>query len=246
MKLNQRMSGLEASGWLACAASTALAAFVLFLSKVGVDLPSLLIALLPLSFLIGANVVYRRWRPEPVISEISGALAIIIWSGAAAGIISLAGLRIGAPLIDAKLAAFDKAWLFETSSTVFATAGSPAIATLLGIAYTSSFPVLFALVVFLGFTKRTNALWQLAFSFAFTAVGCSIISVIFPAAGAFAHFGYPTEVQDGLPPGAGTYHLPKFEYYRTALAPVISFASLQGVVTFPSFHCCLALMTIAA
>jgi membrane-associated phospholipid phosphatase len=153
---------------------------------------------------------------------------------------------MGSPLVDANLAAFDASLLLDTRSIVVAIANATPVAGLLGLAYVSSFPILFASVVFLGWTRHMRSLWQLAFVFAFTAVGCATLSVFFPAVGAFAHFAYPAEVLNGLPSGAGVYHLPKFEYYRHAVAPIISMSSLQGVVTFPSFHCCLALMTAFA
>jgi hypothetical protein len=153
---------------------------------------------------------------------------------------------LGAPLIDGNLAAYDSALLLDTRSIVVAVANATAFAGLLGIAYVSSFPILLASVVLLGWTRHARPLWQLAFVFAFTAVSCATLSVFLPAAGAFSHFAYPADVLAGLPSGAGVYHLQKFGYFRHAVAPTISMSSLQGVVTFPSFHCCLALMTAFA
>jgi hypothetical protein len=97
-------------------------------------------------------------------------------------------------------------------------------AVLLGVAYDSSFVLLFALTIFLTLTRRFEQLWQLAFVFAVTIFACTTISVLFPARGAFAYFDYSGNVLSGL----------------------LSFSSLQGVVTFPSFHCCLALATLFA
>jgi hypothetical protein len=237
---------LEIGAWLICAASAVFAGSLLVVGGVSIDVLSLGAPLLLLAFLVGAYVFYRWWRPEPTISDICGVFAVITLSGAAAGIISLAGLRLGAPLIDGNLAAFDSALRLDTRSMVIAAANTPIFAGLMGLAYLSSFPILFASVVFLGWTRHVRPFWLLAFIFAFTAVGCATLSVFFPAAGAFSYFAYPAEVLEGLPSGAGVYHLAKFEYYRHAVAPTISIASLQGVVTFPSFHCCLALMTAFA
>lgn len=237
---------LEIGAWLFCAASTVLAGSLLILGKVGIDIFSLGAPLLLMAFLVGAYVVCGRWRPEPVISDMCGALAVITISAGAAGIISLAGLRLGAQLIDETLAAYDSGLLIETRTVVVAIANMPTVAALLASAYVSSFPILFGSVVFLAWTRQVRSLWRLAFVFAFTAGGCATVSAFFPAAGAFSHFAYPAEILDGLPSGAGSYHLAKFEYYRHAVAPTISMSSLQGVVTFPSFHCCLALMTTFA
>ena len=243
MQLYDPKRSLEIGAWLICAASAVFAGALLVVGGVGVDVVGLGTPLLVIAFLVGAYVFYGWRRPEPAISDICGALAVITLSGAAAGIISLAGLRLGAPLIDGKLAAFDSALRLDTRAMVTAAANTPVFAELMGLAYLSSFPILFASVVLLGWTRHVRPLWQLAFVFACTVVGCATLSVFFPAAGAFAHFAYPAQVLDGLPSGAGVYHLQKFEYYRHAVAPVISMSSLQGVITFPSFHCCLALMT---
>jgi hypothetical protein len=243
---DNQSDSLEIGAWLICGGSAIFAVYLLIAGRVGVDVQSLGAPLLIVGFPIAAYIVYGRWRPEPIIHNICGVLAVITLSAATAGIISLAGLRMGAPLIDANLAAFDASLLLDTRSIVFAVANATTFANLLGLAYVSSFPILFASVVFLGWKRYMRPLWQLAFVFAFTAVGCASLSVFFPAVGAFAHFAYPAEVLNGLPSGAGVYHLPKFEYYRHAVSPAISMSSLQGVVTFPSFHCCLALMTAFA
>ena len=113
-----------------------------------------------------------------------------------------------------------------------------------GTAYDSSFPQLFALGSCWRHALRTEKLWQLALVFAITMIACTSISVIWPAKGAFAYYHYSEDILSRLPAGAGIYHLTKFEYFRHDPSPLLSFASLQGVVTFPSFHTCLALMTI--
>ncbi len=246
MQFDDQGNSLEIGAWLVCGASAVFAVYLLIAGGVGVDVQSLGVPLLLIGFLIAAYIVYGRRRPEPVIRNICGVLAVVMLSAATAGIISLAGLRMGAPLVDANLAAFDASLLFDTRSIVVAIANATTFAGLLGLAYVSSFPILFGAVVYLGWTRHIRPLWQLAFVFAFTAVGCATLSVFFPAVGAFAQFAYPADVLDGLPSGAGVYHLPKFEYYRHAVAPIISMSSVQGVVTFPSFHCCLALMTAFA
>jgi membrane-associated phospholipid phosphatase len=243
---NEPKRSLEFGAVLICAASAAFAGCLLVVTGVGVDFLSSKEPLLILGCLGGAYIVYRWWRPEPIISDICGGLAVLLFAGVTAGIISLAGVRLGAPLIDGKLAAFDSAFLLDTRSIVTAVANRPILARFLGFAYYSSFPIIVVSVAFLGWARRVKSLWQLAFVFAFTLIGCATISVFFPAIGAFSHFAYPAEVLKGLPSGAGIYHLPTFEYYRDAVAPVISLATSDGVVTFPSFHCCLALMTTFA
>jgi hypothetical protein len=239
-------TAVEIGVWALCVIATVFAAFLIEHFAVTVDHTSFLVALVVLGFLLSVYIVYARWRGSPRLSNLSGVLAAMSWSGAMAGIISLVGLRYHTPMIDANLAAWDRAAGIAVPSMVAWAADHPHWSHLLTIAYESSFPVLFGLVVLLAFTRRFDQLWVLAFVFAATIVASTSISVLLPAKGAFAFFDYPTSLLDRLPRGAGTYHLEKFDYFRDNATPVLSFASLQGVVTFPSFHCCLALMTIFA
>lgn len=237
---------LELGTALVCAVSAILAVSMLAVTSVGMDFFSFKVAVPVYVFFAGTYIVYRWWRPEPMISDICGALLFILLAAFTAGAVSLAGLRLGAPLIDGKLAAFDHAFLLDTRAIVAAVAHKPLFAKLLGFTYNASFPLLIVTAAFLGVTRRARSLWQLAFVFSLTAIGCATLSSFFPAIGAFTHFGYSKEFLEGLPSGVGIYHLPTFEYYRDAAVPVISMQTSNGVVTFPSFHCCLALMTAFA
>lgn len=242
MHQHEPKSSLEIGAALICAASLAVAGGLLAVTGAGFDVLSFKLPLLALAFLTAVYIVYRLWRPEPIISDICGAMSVLIFSSLAAGAVSLAGLRLGAPLIDEKLAAFDRAFLLDTRVIVEAIAHQPLFAKLLGFAYNSSFPLLIVTIVYLGWTRRVKSLWRLVFVFVFTATACATISVFIPAIGAFTHLAYSDEIRHGLPGDAGVYYLQAFEYFRHAAAPVISLATSNGVVAFPSFHCCLALM----
>jgi hypothetical protein len=237
---------LQRGSLVICGLSFAVAVSLLIAFRIHVDASSLIIALAVVAFLGGAYFVYGTWRPAPVISNLCGVLCVIAFSGAMAGIISLIGLRFGAPLIDSNLAYLDRFFDLDTPTIVHTVANSPIIAGLLGVAYESSSPLIVSIAVFLAITRRFEQLWVLAAVFATTVLFCTAISAVIPARGAFAYFDYQADLLGRLPPGAGIYHLPKFDYYRHDPSPVISFGQVQGVVTFPSFHCCLALMTIFA
>lgn len=240
------IAGLEFGAWFICAVSASLAGYLLWKFTITVDLNSLLAAVGVFVFLIGVHVIYGRWRRAPVLRNLSGALAVIYCSAAMGGIISLIGLRQQRPLIDATLANLDHASGFDVTGFVEWTAAHPWWSHLLGVAYDSSFVQLFALAILLAIRSRNEKLWQLALVFAITMTVCTSISAFWPAKGAFAYYGHSEDILSRLPAGAGIYHLTKFEYFRHDPSPVLSFASLQGVVTFPSFHTCLALMTIFA
>ena len=239
-------SALVAAVWAMCAFAMVFAILLIRRFAIVVDHFSLLVALALLGFLLAVYIIYDRWRGAPRLSGLCGALAAISWSGAMAGIISLVGLRYHASMIDAQLAQWDRAAGIDLPSIVAWAADHPVWSNLLATAYDSSFALLFAIAALLAMLRRFDQLWLLAFVFVATIVVSTSISVAWPARGAFAFFNYPASLLARLPEGAGTYHLVKLEYFRDDLSPVLSFANLQGVVTFPSFHCCLALMTIFA
>jgi len=232
--------------WPVCVFATIFASFLITRFGIAVDHASLLVALGVLAFLLAVYILYGRWRGSPILSSLCGALAAMSWSAAMAGVISLVGLRYQAPMIDTQLAQWDRTVGIDLPAIVAWAADHPVWSNLLATAYDSSFGVLFALAVLLAILRRFDQLWLLTFVFAVTIVVSTSISVAWPAEGAFAFFNYPASLLARLPQGAGTYHLVKLEYFRNDVSPVLSFANLQGVVTFPSFHCCLALMTIFA
>ncbi len=168
------------------------------------------------------------------------------WSGVMAGTISLVGLRYHAPMIDAELAGWDRAADIHVPLIVTWAAHHPLCTSVLAFTYDSSLPLLFCLAVLLAIARKFDQLWLLAFVFAATVILSTGISVVWPAQGAFAFFDYPPSLLADLPHGAGIYHLQEMDYFRSERSPVLSLACMQGVVTFPSFHCCVALMAIFA
>jgi hypothetical protein len=104
--------------------ASGLAIFLLVKFAVAVEFFSLAVAVLTIALLCICHLVYRRWRPDPMLANLCGALAVILLSAGTAGIISLAGLRYGAPLIDGKLAAIDLALHIDTQYFVHLVAGS--------------------------------------------------------------------------------------------------------------------------
>lgn len=188
------------------------------------------------------HYVYSRRRPDRFIGPLTGAVAVVMWNGATAGVISLMALKTGAPLIDESLARADAALGVATPDFVDWVAHQPAIARLLELAYLSSLPLLFATVFFLIWRQRVDRVWELCFVYAGTITVCTLFSTFAPAVGAFVHYGTSVGTLAMLPEGAGIYHMPIFETYRTGATSTVDFTRLQGVVTFPSFHTCMALM----
>lgn len=232
--------------WLVVVAASGFTGFLLWRFRVAIDARDLALFSGTMAFLIVVYVVYGKWRASPTLSHLGGAVAATCWSIMAAAVISLVGLRYKFPLIDDVLSNADRAVGVDLPSMIRWFAAHPLLSYLLSAAYDSWLLQLAALFPFLAMMGRFNKLWQLVFVFSLTAIVAATFSVFWPARGAFAYFRHPIEVLAQLPDGAGIYHLAKFEYFRNASPANVSFGDLQGVVTFPSFHTCLVLMTVCA
>jgi membrane-associated phospholipid phosphatase len=74
----------------------------------------------------------------------------------------------------------------------------------------------------------------------------TLLSAFVPAVGTFAHHVMAPDVLSLLPAGAGRYYLPIFYAYRSGALNTVDIHHFDGVVTFPSFHAAMALMTAYA
>ena len=235
-----------AAAWALVGAATTAALLLLWSVGGKVEPVSCTICCGGLLATVAVHLVYTHIRPEPFIASAVGGLACVAWAGAAAGVISLMALRTGAGLIDPVLARSDLALGLHMPAIVEWVARIPGLGHLLAVAYLSSFPLLFGTVLFLAFSGRRERLWELCLAFAGCITVCTLVSAFAPAIGAFSYYGIPEATLGLLPEGSGLYHRPVFDAYRSGAVSAVDFSRLQGVVTFPSFHTCLALMSAHA
>lgn len=235
---NMRLAAL-----VACILSTCAAGAMLLASRTALSLEGLPMMAAIILLLFALHVAYGALRPNPPISLACGGLAAVIWAGTAAGITALAALRLHAPLVDAALASADAFMGVDTPGIVAWAARTPWASRTLNAAYLSTVPLVFAALLFLAWTRREARLWELCLSFAGLGMACAVLSGFFPAVGAFVHHEVPPGTLALLPGGSGIYHLPTFAAYRSGALGEASIRHMEGVVTFPSFHTAMALMT---
>jgi membrane-associated phospholipid phosphatase len=226
--------------------STGAAALLLLATKTSIEARSLLAAATLPTLLAGAHFYYAIRRPNALFSAATGGLAVVIWGGFSAAVISLAALRAGAPLVDSSLAAVDAAMGLHTPYLVGWFAAHPLAAAVLARAYNSTVPAIFVAVPILACTGREAQMWQACSVFVTSAAVCALISAFLPAVGAFAHYGTSPDILESLPASTGLFHLAALEAYRSGTVDSIDLRQLQGVVTFPSFHAVMALIVTHA
>lgn len=229
-------------GWSATAAGAVLAACVLTASRMQI-VPMSAVQLFSIVATLGCiHVVYGRYRPNIRIELASGALAMMIASALAAGIMSNAGLRLRHPLIDATLAQADAAMGIDTPAVVLAFVGHPVVTQLLDLCYLSAFPLAFLVAAICAVRGQTDRVWETSWSFSVCILVCSAVAALYPAIGNVPHAGLEGLAGHGLPAGSGTYHLQAFRSLYGGSDPQLDLRQLEGVVTFPSFHVIMGLI----
>lgn len=199
-----------------------------------------------LAALWGAHCFYSRRTGTRRLAVAMGMLAILMASGGAAGAISQLGLALGMPLIDPLLAEADSLLGFSSPAVIAWMTEWPLLPQLLAFAYASSFPLLFGTALLLALRGEEEEAWRLSFVFSGTIVLAACCAVLFPAEGAFPYYELGPDLTAKLPLGSGVYHLPAMDYFRNSSVITLDMLRLQGVVTFPSFHTALAIMTAFA
>jgi membrane-associated phospholipid phosphatase len=150
------------------------------------------------------------------------------------------------PFRDAELAAIDKAMGFNWPRFLAFTNDTAPVGFILRTAYHSAGPQLLALYLFLSFARWWERLAEflavLAVSSLLTGLGVAFV----PAEGAYAFYMPLPEMFTSFSPKAGMWHHEVLISLRTSPTPVLEFAKAEGLVTFPSFHTTLAIITTYA
>ena len=240
------MPNLRAAAYCTCLLASFIAVLLFWATDTSVAAVPLVAFASGVVILAGLHVIYTRWRPDPIVGPICGGLVVVIWAALVAAMAALAALRTGAPLIDASLAQADAIFGLYTPTLVKWVASYSMITSVLAVAYVSTVPMVFATVILLGLKRREVPMWELCFVFAATAPLCAFLSAVAPAIAAFTYYGIPSEIVMMLPTGAGRFFLPALEAYHSRTVSVVDVRHLEGVVTFPSFHAIMALMTAYA
>jgi len=233
--------------WLA---ATTLAAFVVILAAVacGFDVSFAARESALAAGVIGgtaaAAVLSRGLLPR--ISTALGSFSALTFVGAAGGAMSMVGQMFALPLADDALAAADKLIGLETVDVVRLVVQFPGAPVMLAMLYELSVPLIFLSVLALACLGRHQRVWELCAAFGFCLLVATLISMLFPAAGPYEFWGIADKYGSQLPRGAGVYFLKDLHALRGASRLLIDPIHPKGLVTFPSFHTAMALMTAAA
>ena len=203
-------------------------------------------------FLALAGVMFALafWCGSRRLDPRMGAAASIVGAATLSlvicGIVSNAGLRLGAPLADARLAAADALVGLDAGDVIRTVAHQPWLTAVLSLLYNSSGVAVIAVIGWSLARKKIAQAWELVATAVISMQLVAIASPAFPAWGAMRHFGLEHLQGYDLPVGAGVYQWPAFAHFYAGTDPVLRLADMGGVVAFPSFHTVLALLITQA
>jgi membrane-associated phospholipid phosphatase len=146
----------------------------------------------------------------------------------------------GMPLLDPSLDAIDRAMGFDWYSLFAVAKAHPAVSAVFVFAYWSTGPVLLGALFVLCFRGDVYRLSEFLAVLALCSLCTGVLMVLVPAAGAFTQH---------TPVGGDFSHWPFFRTFqalRSDANPIVDFSKSEGLVTFPSFHTVLAVITAYA
>lgn len=182
--------------------------------------------------MLAVAFIYTSLRPDARIASLAHAAAAFVASVAILAIFSYTTVSWHRPLIDEALAAFDHAtglsWvLFYTWVTAH-----PLLYKVLYVAYASLLPQMMALLVLLNYAGQTRRCWEMIWMFIAGCAGCILVSMFWPAVGAFGHFNIE----------ASRGYVRTFMGFYDGTMTVIGKDPIEGLVQFPSLHAALAVI----
>lgn len=182
-----------------------------------------------------------RLSPESN-AMISCAFYMIVFTNAAA-VLSYMMTSLNYPLLDAEFAKIDEAMGFDWVALLCWMNEAPLIGWTLTAAYNTSIPQFLLAVLILAYVQQFKQLFEYVGLFGVTALAIVILSGFLPAAGAYVHHAPAEDMFANLNAAAGMWHFEQFEALRDGSLRTVDLGKLEGLVTFPSFHTALAVVT---
>ena len=220
---------------LALIVATIVAAGVLMLAR-GLSFPTEdAINPLAIAALLGAGAIWYRRKGEETFVLCLAALLQITFYTACYSVLMYAVAALPRPLVDASLRHADAACGVHVPALVDWTRSHPEIERLLQLAYNSLLWQTPAVIILLGFSGDRRRLTGFVRQFILSTLACAIIFALWPAEGPFAAYGFapsPTQAR----------YLEHLHGLRDGTRTLISWRGAEGLITFPSFHTCWAIL----
>lgn len=198
-----------------------------------------LLSPLVLGLLLGGAAHFYHRRGEVNFVHCLHALLHITLYTSAFCVLMYAVAATGRPLVDDWLSRADAVCGVYLPAVVAWTRAHPNVERLLQFAYNSLLWQTPLVIVLLGFTGDRLRLEGFVRQFMIGSLICAAIFTLWPAAGPFAAYGFdpsPTQAR----------YLEHLHGLREGSRKVVTWREAEGLITFPSFHTCWAILLAGA
>lgn len=178
------------------------------------------------------------------MADACGTVGTVAVGGMACGAIAMLELRLHFPLADSALRTADLAlgidgvavvdWLERTGHWIF---------TVLAPPYNLTIPAFFGSMLVLSWIGDRVEAWRAAFCFVGTLLTTCLIAMFAPAKG--LGVWAPAALNARLPEQAMRTFWTHFDSFYSGSDPVLRLQVVDGVISFPSFHCIVGFLVLA-
>src|SRR5947207_336181 len=188
--------------------------------------------------LLAIGFFYGSIRRNAQLADMALWGALVAAFSVTAAIFTYLTATLPFPLVDSELVRIDAGLGFSWQAWFQFVSSHPLLKGLLFVLYTSLLPECAASVLYFAHRGRSERIAEFLFGALISILITATISGIFPALGAFAHFGVPWPAWAGYPS-----HLLAL---RVGTAASFAVNEFQGIITMPSYHTVLAILIIYA
>lgn len=193
--------------------------------------------------LLGSVVwYYRHRRPDERIAvSLSCVIQLTAFTSVAAPLSYIVAAS-GGPLWDETLYAWDRALGLDWRAYLAFVNDRPWLGAGLRLAYLSLVPQTIIIAVALGLTGRPAECRAFVAAFMISALISMAVSGVMPAVAMFVHLGLQPQDYPNLDPAAAFVHMAQLSALRDGTLRSISLDSIEGLITFPSYHAALGVI----
>ena len=217
----------------------------LVLTDFSLKIESLLLKGLGLAWLLSAagHAFWRRGYPRLAFALVSSAQLEL--SCLLAIPLSYVAASANLPLRDAAFARFDR-WLgLDWQGYYDFVCARPALVPYFYIAYAMINLPTFGVPILLGLTRNFARLQQFTLACTLTACVTVLVSALLPAIGTYQEYGIPADTPVFSASGF-LVQVDEIPAVRNGSLRLLSFETMTGIVTFPSFHAAAAVLALWA
>ena len=187
-------------------------------------------------FLVAIGFFYGSIRRSAQLADMALWGALVAAFSVTAAVFTYLTATLPFPLTDSELVRIDAGLGFSWPAWFQFVSSHPLLKGLFFVLYTSLLPECAASVLYFAHRGRTDRIAEFLLGALISILITATISGIFPALGAFAHFGVSGPAWASLPS-----HLLAL---REGTAASFAVNEFQGIITLPSYHTVLAILII--